>query len=114
MPFTLPVSTSWLEHPLAKRLMQGYELTLYQPPVPRDPTDPAKVASDKTYLVKPSSSGRSRLATISPAFGTKDAPSAEDWSEFGDGEGFPRFKPWSQWTSFHLTFTMQFPIPLEV
>lgn len=114
-PFCTPVSTTWLDHPLAQKLTRGYSATLLQPPLPGptaagDEASRAEVASSKTFLVKPVSKGWSRLASIAPL-----PHENEGLPMYGDGDNFPRIEPWSKRLNFHMTdFEMQFPIPLEV
>lgn len=114
-PFCTPVSTTWLDHPLAQKLTRGYSPTLLQPPLPGltaagDGASRAETASTKTFLVKPVSKGWSRLASIAPLPHENGG-----LPTYGDGDMFPQIKPWSKRLNFHMTeFEMQFPIPLEV
>ncbi|KWU41787.1 hypothetical protein RHOSPDRAFT_36675 [Rhodotorula sp. JG-1b] len=110
-PFCTPVSTTWLDHPLAQKLTRGYSASLLQPPLPAgDEASCAEVASSKTFLVKPISKGWSRLASIAPLpHGNGGLPA------YGDGIQFPQIEPWSKRLNFRMTeFEMQFPIPLEL
>lgn len=110
-PFTMPISTSWLDFPFINRMLQGYQATLYQPPLPPHEDDRARTATKETFLVKPSANGRSRLAWLAPAPSQSDI----DWIGYGDGVHFPKFEPYSLRLNFHLTsFEMHFPIPLQV
>lgn len=111
MPFTMPISTSWLDIPFVNRILQGYQATLYQPPLPSHEDDPARTASSETFLVKPTANGRSRLAWLAPTSTQDDT----DWTGYGNGVDFPRFEPYSLRLNFHLaSFEMQFPIPHQV
>ncbi|BGO94126.1 hypothetical protein NBRC10512_002899 [Rhodotorula toruloides] len=123
-PFALPVSTTWLDWRISQSLMSGYEAALVQPPVPAASSTSsatlevlkesgqnvhALVASDKTYVVEPAASGWSKLTTMEPA---PEDGADEDWSGFGDGKGFPKFKLWSNKLNVHMTsFRMSFPVP---
>ncbi|GAA5977846.1 hypothetical protein JCM11641_006089 [Rhodosporidiobolus odoratus] len=133
-PFAVPVSTSWFDWPIARWLLSGYEGAIYQPSLTgvsetsdRDKVESTKktgqdldalVGSRHTYSLKPSSTGRSRITTVEVA-PSVEGKETEDWSEFGDGDGFPRFKPAKEGPlrgrGVHLTdIKMSFPLPVTV
>ncbi|GAA5989461.1 hypothetical protein JCM10908_000485 [Rhodotorula pacifica] len=114
-PFPLPVSTTWFDSAFARTITRGYSSALYQLRLPSHNGDQeegaptsAETSSEKTFLVKPTAKGWSRLSYLEPH-------PQEDLSACGDGENFPRIEPYSTWLNFHLPqFEMEFPIPLEV
>jgi hypothetical protein len=127
-PFSMPVSTSWVDSAITRALTGNYKAQLVQPPLPSaveaedgklhasgTAQDPSwLVGTQKSWLVKPVSTGRSRLCSIRP---WGDVASGEAGREgyFGDGESFPRFQPKFNNYGLHLVnFNMQFVEPVEV
>lgn len=105
-PFSVHIRTSWLEWRLSKWLMQGYSAWLYQPALQgvhgaeEEKVKKARetgqnlealVGSEEAYRFTPPATAWSRLAKIEVA-PPMDGKEEEDWSGFGDGVGFPKFR----------------------
>lgn len=125
-PFSFPISTLWLETALAKRLVtRGYEINLIQPPCPAadgDDDPRIKPEGQRAEALKQGTGyrvvlhpawGWARVGKILPAPPFKGEPGADkDWSGFGDGVSFPRFRPLMSRLNVHLlTFDMLVPEP---
>ncbi|GAA6027122.1 hypothetical protein JCM8097_002408 [Rhodosporidiobolus ruineniae] len=128
-PFAMPVNTTWLSWRLSRWLMDGYTAEIFQPALPfASEADEEKkasvqatgqalealVGSEETYRLSPPSKGWSRLAYLEEA-PPEEGEGGKDWSGFGDGVGFPRFKVAVEGPlkgrGVHLTsFTMGFPV----
>lgn len=110
---SIPVRTSWLETSLAAKFLSGYKVELRQPPLPfaidADSTDiggelaSSLVGTDSTFIVRLAASGKGKLASLQST--------GEVWDGFGDGDGFPKFKPALGGRGVHMTFTMIFTVP---
>ncbi|BGP48164.1 hypothetical protein JCM10450v2_004036 [Rhodotorula kratochvilovae] len=127
-PFAFPISTLWLETALAKRaLLHGYQINLIQPPIPAasgddDPriagmgqrAEALKGSTGHRMVLHPAK-GWGRIGKILPAPPKAGEPGAEeDWSGFGDGKSFPKFKPAFERLNVHLlSFDMWIP-PAEM
>ncbi|KAM0787840.1 hypothetical protein ACM66B_003893 [Microbotryomycetes sp. NB124-2] len=125
-PFAFPISTSMIDSVFARQLTRGFVFQLVQPALP-DPTSVAQasvkatadgeelswlVDSSKTFIVKPVSSGKAKLCWIVPD--ERDA-GGKAMIGFGDGKGFPSFKPVLGGRGSHLlSFDMVFPVPVEL
>lgn len=124
-PFPVPVSTSWVDSRLLRAITGDYQAQLVQPPLPsatdsKDSErqaaatgqDPAwLIGTQKTWLVKPESTGQSVLCNLEIAGDQLGGQQAG----FGDGDSFPRFKATFGNRGIHLTtFKMQFVVPLEI
>ncbi|BGP40057.1 hypothetical protein JCM10449v2_004015 [Rhodotorula kratochvilovae] len=120
LPLSLPLRTSWLSSCLARACLAGYAPQLVQPPLPAAAASDAQgtgqradalVGSEKTYLVHPSAGGWARAVCAEP-FAEEKSEAGTDWSAFGDGVGFPRFRVWGRWANVHVTgLEMGFPLP---
>lgn len=122
---SFPVATSWIDSWPLRFLTGGLEAALVQPPLPKtsDVVDAQQKAeatgqriewlkrSGKTLWVKPSSTGQARLCSLGVDTRERNA----DWSGFGDGVSFPKFKPALGGRGIALqSFTMQFVEPVEI
>jgi len=126
-PFPLPVSTHWLALGPIKALLAGYKPSLVQLPLPaaldtsgvvgeaklaqlRETGQrlDAFVACPEPLRVDFAATGRVRICVVEPAPYAEGerklgADDEREWAEFGDGVGFPRFKPLSRVGNFHMT-----------
>ncbi|GAA5824066.1 hypothetical protein JCM11251_001507 [Rhodosporidiobolus azoricus] len=105
-PIPIPASTSMLDWPLSRWLMDGYVAELYQPPLTGalESGDEEKVEAVKAtgqdaeamigsphvFTLKPEARGWARISCVEPV---KDVGDGKDWNGFGDGTSFPRFSP---------------------
>ncbi|SCZ98614.1 BZ3500_MvSof-1268-A1-R1_Chr3-1g05501 [Microbotryum saponariae] len=114
-PFAIPVSTKLASTSFMRSILRGYRPTLVQPALSTQ-IDPSKlksvtsedastlVGSSAKFAVTPTSTGWSKACTISPVSGARKG--------YGNGVGFPEFKPWWGGLGVELTeFNMVFPVP---
>ncbi|GAA5898828.1 hypothetical protein JCM8208_005406 [Rhodotorula glutinis] len=125
-PFQFPVSTQWLETRLAKTLLvRHYEIELIQPPCPAAEGDDDPRIAPEGQRAEALKQGTGYRRVLHPASGwgkackLLPAPPAvgepghgQDWSGFGDGKSFPKFKgPYLEHLNVHLlTFDMLVPL----
>ncbi|GAA5944910.1 hypothetical protein JCM3775_001099 [Rhodotorula graminis] len=125
-PFSFPVSTTWLETRLAKTLLvRHYEIELIQPPCPAAEGDDDPRIAPEGQRAEALKEGTGYRRVLHPASGWGKAckllpapPAAgepgygQDWSEFGDGKSFPKFKgSYLERLNVHLlTFDMLVPL----
>ncbi|KDE08364.1 hypothetical protein MVLG_01404 [Microbotryum lychnidis-dioicae p1A1 Lamole] len=114
-PFAFPVSTKLASTSFMRSILRGYRPTLVQPALSTQ-IDSSKlksvtsedasnlVGSSAKFAVTPTSTGWSKACTISPVSKARKG--------YGDGVGFPEFKPWWGGLGVELTeFNMVFPVP---